>query len=54
MCNLSYNILQKGVEQGKKEGRINTLVDLVKKNLLSLSDAAAILHITEEEFKNYF
>ena len=36
--------------EGRKEGTIQTLVDLVKKGLLSIRDAAAQAKMTEDAF----
>ena len=47
--------LEKGREIGRKEGReegmVDTLISLVEKGLLSVTDAAEEAEITEEEFK---
>ena len=37
-------------EEGRTEGAIQTLVDLVKKGLLSIKDAAAQAKMTEDAF----
>lgn len=52
MCNLSQGIVERSIEQGIKKGQINTLVDLVKDNLLSVTNAAKKLGVTEKEFLN--
>ena len=36
---------------GEKEGKVNTLISLVEKGLLSVTDAAEEAEITEEEFE---
>lgn len=43
---------EKAAEECRKEGQIQILADLVKDNLLSVSNAAKKLEITEEEFLN--
>ena len=50
-----YNrALRKEREEGKGEGRaegfLNALVNLVKENLLSIKDAAKQVNMSEEEF----
>ena len=50
-----YNrALRKEREEGKVEGRaegfLNALVNLVKENLLSITDAAKQVNMSEEEF----
>ena len=45
-------VFEKAAEKCRKEGRIQILVDLVKDNLLSVSNAAKKLEVTEEEFLN--
>lgn len=57
MCNLSQTIAEraeiKGFDKGFNKGIIETLVALVKKNRLSVTDAAEEANMTEEEFKKY-
>lgn len=57
MCNLSQTIAEraeiKGFDKGFNKGTIETLVALVKKNRLSITDAAEEANMTEEEFKKY-
>jgi len=47
--------LEKGRKIGRKEGReegmVDTLISLVEKGLLSVTDAAEEAEITEEEFE---
>lgn len=54
MCNLSQSVREKGeaigLEKGKAEGKINTIVELVMDGLLSIRDAAKKLGVSEEEF----
>ncbi len=47
MCNLSENIWETGLEEGK----MNMLRELVVENLLTLSAAAKKANMTVEEFK---
>lgn len=42
---------REGRAEGREEGKINQLVELVKDGLLKLSDAVARANMTEEEFK---
>ena len=44
------DILQKGINQGLAQGRLSTLIELVQKKLLSLTDASQAAQLTEEEF----
>ena len=43
--------VKKGIEQGEAKGSFKTLTNLVKKNLLSLSDAAKEAGISVEDFR---
>jgi len=43
--------LEKGREIGREEGMVDTLISLVEKGLLSVTDAAEEAEITEEEFE---
>ncbi len=40
---------KEGLEEGRTEGRIETVTKLVDNNLISLSDAAKFLNITNDE-----
>lgn len=51
MCNLSLGITEKALKRGRDEGRLDTLRDLVKDGLLSLSVAAKKAGMTEEKFR---
>lgn len=61
MCNLSQSIAEraeikgydKGFNKGEISGIMKTLVTLVKKNRLSIAEAAEEANMTEEEFKKY-
>jgi hypothetical protein len=46
------NNIAEGIELGKKEGQISTLIDLVRKKKLSIIDAADELNITPEKFRS--
>ena len=39
-----------GRAEGKAEGKLETLLELVRKGFLTLAQAAAEAHMTEEEF----
>lgn len=39
-----------GIMEGRREGRLEQLIDLVKVNLLSVKDAAAQAQLSEEDF----
>lgn len=43
-------ILEEGKAEGRREGKIETLVYLVKNNLISSAEAAQALKITESSF----
>ena len=43
--------IEKGRKEGKKEGTLSTLSDLVKDGVLTLSDAAKRAHMSVEEFQ---
>ena len=43
---------EKGIEKGIEIGLINTLIQLVEQNLLSIPDAAKNANLSEEEFMN--
>ena len=44
--------IERGIEKGIEIGLIKTLIQLVKQNLLSISDAAKNANLSEEEFMN--
>ena len=44
--------IERGIEKGIEIGLIKTLIQLVKQNLLSISDAAKNANLSEEEFIN--
>ena len=51
------NGIREGIREGKlqgiREGRINSYVELIKDGLLSISEAAKRLEMSEEELKKY-
>ena len=51
MCNLSEGVEQKGIEKGIEKGRISTLCDLVRDNLITIKEAAKRADMTIEEFE---
>jgi predicted transposase YdaD len=46
-------ILRRGQSEGRIEGRRDTLVELVRDGLLSISEAAKRLNMNEEELRKY-
>lgn len=42
--------IKQGIEQGKKEGMFNILIDMVKDNTITISQAAKRIDMTETEF----
>ena len=42
-----------GRKEGRKEGRLETLTELVGKGKISVSEAAQMANMSEEEFKKY-
>lgn len=52
-ANQMCEILDEVKEEGKNEGKIELLVDLVKTGVLSISEAAKKIKMSEEEFKKY-
>lgn len=51
VCNLSTGVLNKGREQGRVEGTLRTLLDLVKDGLLKLEEAAPRANMSVAAFK---
>jgi len=51
--NQMCEILDEVKEEGKNEGKIELLVDLVKTGVLSISEAAKKIKMSEEELKKY-
>lgn len=58
MCNISWGIEERGIEKGRVEGRaegveigkLEILINLVKKNLLSIKDASTEANMSEQQF----
>ena len=46
------DILNRGRQEGRQEGRLSVLYALVKEGVLSLSDAAKRAGVSEQEFSN--
>jgi flagellar biosynthesis/type III secretory pathway protein FliH len=42
--------LQEGLQEGRKEGQLGTLIDLVRDNLITISEAAKRAEMTEANF----
>ena len=42
--------IQEGIREGIREGRLEILIDLVRENVISLTDAASKAELSEEEF----
>ncbi len=51
MCEITEKYWNEGREEGRTEGRMNTLMELAKKNILSIKDAAEQAGMTEAAFK---
>ena len=47
-------VRQEGIQEGRQEGRIMQLIDLVKEGILDESVAQQKSGLPEEEFKKYF
>ena len=47
-------VRQEGIQEGRQEGRIMQLIDLVKEGILDESVAQQKSGLSEEEFKKYF
>ena len=45
--------IEKGIVEGREEGAITTIVDLIKKGLLSIENGAQQLNISESELTSY-
>ena len=46
-----YTLKNEGIEEGKKEGSIETLISLVKKGLLTIQQAAEQMDMSLEKFE---
>ena len=51
MCNLGMAVEMRGVEKGRAEGTIKILVNLFKKGILTLAQAAEEANMSPEEFQ---
>ena len=54
MCNLSAGVYNKGVSQGRQEGRLDTLLELVKDGILSITDAAKRADMKVSDFEKAY
>jgi hypothetical protein len=50
MCEISEKIRMEGRKEGLKEGQLGTLIDLVRDNLITISEAAKRAEMTEANF----
>ena len=46
------DILNRGRQEGRQEGRLSVLYSLVEEGVLSLADAAKRAGVSEQEFRN--
>ena len=53
MCDLGHGIFEDGKIKGLEEGKIRTLVQLVKNGMLEKNAAASVAGVSEEEFSRY-
>ena len=53
MCEVLDRVEAKGIEKGRLEGTINTLISLVKDGILSLDEAAIRADMSAKDFKKY-
>ena len=53
MCEVLDRVEAKGIEKGRLEGTINTLISLVKDGILSLDEAAIRAGMSAKDFKKY-
>ena len=51
MCELLDRVEEKGRQRGLAEGRLQMLFDLVRNNKIPIKDAAEVVSMTSEEFK---
>lgn len=54
VCNLSAGVYNKGVSQGRQEGRLDTLLELVKDGILSITDAAKRADMKVSDFEKAY
>ena len=53
MCEVLDRVEARGIEKGRQEGTINTLISLVKDGILSLDEAAIRADMSSNDFKKY-
>ena len=53
MCEVLDRVEARGIEKGRQEGTINTLISLVKDGILSLDEAAIRAGMSAKDFKKY-
>ena len=53
MCDLGHGIFEDGIIKRLEEGKIRTLVQLVKNGMLEKNAAASVVGVSEEEFSRY-
>ena len=53
MCEILDEVKEEGKNEGRLEGRLETLTELVGKGKISVSEAAQMANMSEEEFKKY-
>lgn len=57
MCEILDEVKEEGKNEGRlegrKEGRLETLIELVGKGKISVSEAAQMANMSEEELKKY-
>ena len=53
MCEVLDRVEARGIEKGRQEGTINTLISLVKDGILSLDEAAIRADMSAKDFKKY-
>lgn len=51
MCNVSQGIKEKAFSQGISQGKLDTILDLLRDGLISVSTAAQKLNVSEEEVR---
>lgn len=53
MCEILDEVKEEGKNEGRLEGRLETLIELVGKGKISVSEAAQMANMSEEELKKY-
>ena len=51
MCNISSMYIERGEKKGIEQGRLQMLIELVFKKLLTIEQAAAQINMSVKEFK---